>query len=401
LPKLNNIICFSLIENHRGQKGRHMTAFQTKTPNTFLNRTKKRDVAGLRQAGDISADAKLHPSGFDLPASGDPAADPVEKYLDEISVISLLSAGDEKALAKRIRKGIMARKKLEQNDVRGREKERLTKQADRGRLAEGLLFKANLRLVAYLAGGYSNCGMSLSDLIQEGNLGLMRAVEKFDHRKGTRFSTYAAYWIKQAINRAISRQASTVRLPEHTIQTLNDINGIRLWLEAEQGREAGCEEIALEMGLLSAEDVKKIKKARADGKPLDAALKKRWSEAAGRVGALAGIGRESIPFGGSGDEEEGRSPEELLGDKANPDPFQIVFRQEINARLCEIIGSLNELECRVLQMRFGLVDGFEMTVDEVAEELGLAPQRVRQLEARAMRNLRHPDLSSRLKELLK
>lgn len=383
------------------QKGRRMPAFHTKTPGSSLTRIKGPHAAGLRQVEDPSADVDSLPSGSDLPDSSDPAVDPVSKYLDEISAISLLSADEEKALARRVRKGIQARKKLEQNDVRGEEAQRLNKLDARGRLAESLLFKANLRLVAYLAGGYRNFGVGLSDLIQEGNIGLLRAVEKFDHRKGTRFSTYAAWWIKQAIGRAVSQQAHTIRLPEHTKKSINDINSIRRWLEVEQGREAGWREIALEMGLLSAEDVKKIKKALAAGQPLDAALKKRWREAADRVSAMAGIGRESIPFGGSGDEEEGRSPEEVLGDGANPDPFDIVFRQEINEKLCEIMGSLGELECKVLQMRFGLVDGCEMTVDEVADELGLTFDRVRQLETLGLRKLRHPDISSRLKDLLK
>ena len=337
-----------------------MPAFHTKTSGPSLTRVKGQHAAGRRQIEGIPAGANLQPSGSYLPDPTESAADPVSKYLDEISAISLLSADDEKALAKRIRKGIMARKKLEQNDGRGEDTEKLKKQGEWGRMAEGLLFKANLRLVAYLAGGYRNTGMSLSDLIQEGNIGLLRA-----------------------------------------IQSINDINSIRRWLETEKGREADCREIALEMGLLSAQDVKKIKKALASGKPLDAALKKRWNEAAGRVGALAGIGREAIPFGSSGDEEDGRCPEELLGDETNPDPFDVIFRQETKERLFEIMGSLGEQECRVLQMRFGLVDGCEMTVEEVADELGLTSDRVRQLETKAMRNLRHPAISSRLKDLLK
>ena len=382
-----------------------MPVFHTKTSgSSLLPRPKGSHGAGLRQADGIFSDGDFQPSKTNLPDSrdsNDPAADPVAKYLGEISGISLLSADDEKALARRIQKGIRARKKLEQKDVQEEEAERLKKLESRGKLAERLLFKANLRLVAYLAGGYRNFGLNLSDLIQEGNIGLLRAVEKFDPRKGTRFSTYAAWWIKQAIGRALSQQAHTIRLPEHTSKSINDLNSIRRWLEAEQGREADCREIALEMGLLSAEDVKKIKKALASGQPLDAALKNRWSEAADRVSALSCIGREAIPFAKSGDEDEGRSPEEELGDDGNPNPFDIVFRREINEKLCEVMGSLGEPECRVLQMRFGLVDGDEMTVDEVADELGLTPERVRQLEAKALRDLRHPDISSRLKDLLK
>jgi RNA polymerase primary sigma factor len=387
--------------NHRGNKARHMPAFDTKTPGSSITGLKETDAAGLQRIGTLLAEADLELTAADLQGSNAPSADPVRKYLDEISAIPRLSADDEKALSEQIRKGLRARSRLEKNDLRGHEAEKLRKQKARGTLAGRLLFKANLRLVVYLARRYDGFGVSLPDLIQEGNIGLLRAVEKFDHRKETRFSTYAAWWIKQAIGRAVAQQARPVRLPEHTIQSINDINSIRRWLEAEEGREAGCRDIALEVGLLSAEDVEKIKKALAAKKSPDPSLEKRWHEAARRVSALTGLIRQPIPLGKPSNEEEGRSIEEELRDGANPDPVEILYRRQINSKLCEIMGALSEEECKVLQMRYGLSDRSEMTVDEVADELGLAPERVRQLETRALRSLRHPDLSSQLKDLLK
>ena len=255
--------------------------------------------------------------------------------------------------------------------------------------------------MAYLAKDYSGLGLNILDLIQEGNIGLLRAVEKFDHHRETKFSTYAAYWIKQAISRAIARQAHIIRVPEHAIQSINDVKSVRRWLEAEQGRGADCREIALEMGLFSDGEVRKIKKALAGKKRVDPSLEKRWRDAADRVDGLIGINRNPISLERPTDPEEGRSLEEELGDGANPDPLDVIYRRQMNKKICEIMGALGEQECKVLQMRFGLAADSEMTVDEVADELGLTPERVRQLATKALRNLRHPDLSSRLKELLK
>jgi RNA polymerase primary sigma factor len=255
--------------------------------------------------------------------------------------------------------------------------------------------------VVHLAKRYRWSGMSTLDLIQEGNIGLLYAVEKFDHRKETRFSTYAAWWIKQAISRAVAQQARPVRLPENQLQSINDINSIRRWLESEEDRETDPSEIALETGLLSAEDIAGIRVSIADDKPLDPSIEKRWREAAEKVSGLMGLSLEAVSLAKPVDDEDGRSLEEQLKDGSNLDPLLVIQREQINSKICEILGCLGEIEQQVMIMRFGLLDGSEMTVEEVAEELNITPERVKQLETKALRSLRHPDISSQLKDLLK
>jgi RNA polymerase primary sigma factor len=378
-----------------------MSASHLPAPGSPVTGIKKPGTAGRQQIEKFIDGEDFQPSAADLPDSGETAVDPFHKYFDEISAIPLLSKEDEKALAVRVRNGIRAGEELEQDDVRGQKAEKLKNLETQGKLAGRLLFKANLRLVAYLAKDYSGLGLNILDLIQEGNIGLLRAVEKFDHRRETKFSTYAAYWIKQAISRSIAREGHIIRVPEHAIQSINDVKSVQRWLEAEQGRGADCREIALEMGLLSDGEVRKIKDALAGKKRVDPSLEKRWREAADKVDGLIGINRNPISLERPADQDERRSLAEELGDRANPDPLDVVYRGQMNRKLCEIMGALSEQECKVLQMRFGLADGGEMTVDEVADDLGLTPERVRQLETRALRGLRHPDLSNQLKELMK
>lgn len=359
------------------------------------------DAAGLQEVEALIADSDFRPGGHDLPESTDLAVDSIQKYLNEISTIPLLSPEEEKSLARRVRQGVEARSKLEQNDLQGEEAEKLRQLDASGKLAGRLLFQANLRFVVHMAKRYRWSEMSTLDLIQEGNIGLLHAVEKFDHRKETRFTTYAAWWIRQAIGRAVARQARPVRLPENQLQSINDINSIRRWLESEEGREADPAEIALETGLLAAEDVALIQASRDGQKPLGTSLEKRWREAADRVSSLMGLSRQAVSLAKPADDEDGRSLEGQLKDKSNTDPLIVIQRKQINSKICEVLDCLGEMERKVLSMRFGLQGGGEMTVDEVAEELGITAARARKLETVALRSLRHPDLSGQLKELLK
>jgi RNA polymerase primary sigma factor len=366
-----------------------------------LDGLERPDAAGLREVETLIANEDFRPAESDSSDYTDVASDSVQKYLNEISAIPLLSPADENALTKRIRQGVKARNRLENNDLKGEEAEHLRKLDARGRLAGLLLFQANLRFVVYLAKRYRWSEMSMQDLIQEGNIGLLYAVEKFDHRKGARFATYAAWWIKQAIGRAVAQQARPVRLPENQLQFINDINSIRCWLEAEEGREADHAEIALETGLLPDEDVAIIRASISGDNPIDPSIEKRWREAAGKVSGLMGLGREVVSLAKHADAEDGRSLEEQLADRSNPDPDVVIHRQQINSKICKILDCLGEMERKVMMMRFGLQGDGEMTVDEVAEELGIRPERVKQLETKALRTLRHPELSGQLKELLK
>jgi len=378
-----------------------MPAFQMKTPGSALAGLHEPDAAGLLEVEALINEKDLRLSSSDQTDPTDFAADSIQKYLNEISKIPLLSTAEENALAERIRKGVRARNRLEENDLKGEEAEHLKKLDARGKLAGRLLFQANLRFVVYLAKRYGWSGLSMPDLIQEGNIGLLHAVEKFDHRRGTKFSTYAAWWIRQAIGRAISQQARSVRLPENQLQSINDINSIRRWLEADECREVNPSEIALESGLMSAEDVANIRVSLAKNRVLDPSLERRWREATGKVNGLMGLGRDAVSLEKHADGEDGRTLEEQLTDESNTDPLLFIQRKQINSKICEILRCLDEMERKVLMMRFGLVDGTEMTVDEVAQELNITPARVKQLEITALRCLRHPDLSGQLKKLLK
>jgi RNA polymerase primary sigma factor len=400
-PILNKIGCFYLIAKFWVQKGKNMSASYMPASGSLLDGLEGPDVAGLQEVEAFIIDEGFRPGGSDQPDSTDVTADPIQKYLNEISAIPLLSPGDEKALAEQVRKGVEARSKLEKNDLQGKEAEQLRQLDARGKLAGRLLFQANLRFVVHLAKRYRCSGMSALDLIQEGNIGLLYAVEKFDHRKKTRFTTYAAWWIKQAICRAVAQQARPVRLPENQLQSINDINSIRRWLESEEDRETDPSEIALETGLLSAEDVAGIRASLAADKPLDPSLEKRWREAAGKVSGLMGLGREVVSLEKPADGEDGRTLEEQLKDGSDTDPLLVIQRKQINRKICEILNCLGEVERQVMMMRFGLLDGSEMTVEEVAEELNITPLRVKQLETKALRSLRHPDISDQLKALLK
>lgn len=271
--------------------------------------------------------------------------DPVRMYLKEIGKVSLLSADEEIELAKRMEKGDEAAKK---------------------RLAE-----ANLRLVVSIAKRYVGRGMLFLDLIQEGNLGLIKAVEKFDYRKGYKFSTYATWWIRQAITRAIADQARTIRIPVHMVETINKLIRVSRQLLQELGREPTPEEIAEEMNM-----------------PVE------------RVREILKISQEPVSLETPIGEEEDSHLGDFIQDDNVPVPADAAAFTLLKEQLVEVLSTLTEREQKVLRLRFGLDDGRARTLEEVGKEFSVTRERIRQIEAKALRKLRHPSRSRKLKDYL-
>ena len=271
--------------------------------------------------------------------------DPVRMYLKEIGKVPLLSAEEEITLAKRMENGDESAKK---------------------RLAE-----ANLRLVVSIAKRYVGRGMLFLDLIQEGNLGLIKAVEKFDYRKGYKFSTYATWWIRQAITRAIADQARTIRIPVHMVETINKLIRVSRQLLQELGREPQPEEIAKEMNM-SVDRVREILKISQEPVSLE------------------------TPIG----EEEDSHLGDFIQDDNVPVPAAAAAFTLLKEQLVEVLGTLTEREQKVLRLRFGLDDGRARTLEEVGKEFNVTRERIRQIEAKALRKLRHPSRSRKLKDYL-
>ena len=271
--------------------------------------------------------------------------DPVRMYLKEIGKVPLLSAEEEIELAKRMESGDQEAKK---------------------RLAE-----ANLRLVVSIAKRYVGRGMLFLDLIQEGNLGLIKAVEKFDYRKGYKFSTYATWWIRQAITRAIADQARTIRIPVHMVETINKLIRVSRQLLQELGREPTPEEISEEMGM-----------------PVD------------RVREILKISQEPVSLETPIGEEEDSHLGDFIQDDNVPVPAEAASFTLLREQLVEVLGTLTEREQKVLRLRFGLDDGRARTLEEVGKEFNVTRERIRQIEAKALRKLRHPSRSRKLKDYL-
>ncbi|NOX61678.1 MAG: RNA polymerase sigma factor RpoD [Chloroflexi bacterium] len=340
--------------------------------------------------------------------------DPVRQYLHEIGQHRLLTAEEEVAIAKRIRAGQEAEKQVRElvDDEKMPIKEALALLPEEKRrelepvIEDGLkaqqeLSNSNLRLVVSVAKRYIGRGMSFLDLIQEGNLGLLRAVQKFDYRLGYKFSTYATWWIRQSISRAIADQARTIRIPVHMVESINRMLRVQRQLTQELGREPTPEEIALEMDLIEpVEEREAIKKALAEGRPLDPVQKRTLKRATAKVRRIMRVSQEPMSLEMPVGNEDSSSLGDFIEDESMPAPADAASHQLLKEQMQEILEQLNERERKVLEMRFGLYDGNSRTLEEVGQEFGVTRERIRQIEAKALRKLRHPIRSRKLRDYL-
>ena len=332
----------------------------------------------------------------------DPTAtsDPVRMYLHEIGRTNLLSGDEEVTLATAIQDGKTAGQKLKDGSSSADERDQLALARQRGQSAEQRLAQANLRLVVSVAKRYVGRGMSFLDLIQEGNIGLLRAVDKFDPTLGYKFSTYATWWIRQAISRAIADQARTIRIPVHMVESINRQIRVQRRLTQDLGREPTPEEIAVEMDYLSLEDRISIEETLAAGRRLEPALNRRWQIAAAKVRRIMRIAQEPMSLETPVGTEDNSSLGDFLEDDSLPGPADQASRRLLKEQMSEILSGLTDRERRVLEMRFGLRDGNARTLEEVGQEFGVTRERIRQIEAKALRKLRHPIRSRKLRDYL-
>ena len=333
---------------------------------------------------DVDDEDEIEVEKIDLSVpDGVSIEDPVRMYLKEIGKVPLLSAEEEIELAKNMEAGAVAKEKiaiLKSREENATEEElaeikeeikNLQKDLDAGDEAKKRLAEANLRLVVSIAKRYVGRGMLFLDLIQEGNLGLIKAVEKFDYRKGYKFSTYATWWIRQAITRAIADQARTIRIPVHMVETINKLIRVSRQLLQELGREPSPEEIAAEMNM-----------------PVE------------RVREILKIPQEPVSLETPIGEEEDSHLGDFIQDDNVPVPADAAAFTLLKEQLEEVLGTLTEREQKVLTLRFGLEDGRARTLEEVGKEFNVTRERIRQIEAKALRKLRHPSRSRKLKDYL-
>jgi RNA polymerase primary sigma factor len=306
------------------------------------------------------------------------SSDPVRMYLKEIGRVPLLKAEDEVDLAKKIEAGMMAAEKLADLEAGGAlptleptELRRLERLVRKGERAKSELTQANLRLVVSIAKRYVGRGMLILDLIQEGNLGLMRAVEKFDYTKGFKFSTYATWWIRQAITRAIADQARTIRIPVHMVESINKVHRVQRQMMQELEREPTLEELADKVDMSPAR-VREIMRISQDLLSLDA------------------------PVG----EEDDSNLADFIEDQQADAPAEMAAKMMLNSAVEEALQELNDREKAVVRMRFGLDDGQARTLEEVGREFGVTRERIRQIESKTLAKLRHPHRSQKLRDYL-
>jgi RNA polymerase primary sigma factor len=309
---------------------------------------------------------------------GGPGSDPVRMYLKEIGKVPLLTAEQEVSLAQKIERGLGAAAQLViledgygGDGVPRTERRPLERQVTEGLEAKEILIEANLRLVVSIAKRYRNRGMAFLDLIQEGNLGLMRAVDKFDYTKGFKFSTYATWWIRQAITRAIADQARTIRIPVHMVETINKVVRVQRQMLQELGREPTLEELA-----------------------------DRTEMTTSRVREILRINQDTVSLNEPMGDEEDFSLSDVIEDQGAVVPADAAARALLNEAVKQALSELSDREQKVVRLRFGLDDGQMRTLEEVGREFGVTRERIRQIESKTLAKLRHPMRSSRLRDYL-
>jgi RNA polymerase primary sigma factor len=319
----------------------------------LLARRRRRRQARTGSAGDTST------------------SDPVRMYLKEIGRVELLSGEEERRLAQAIDDGNRAAIELDRPDLQPDERRRLLRAVRAGQSAKSELIQANLRLVVSIAKRYTLRGMQFLDLIQEGNLGLMRAVDKFDHTKGFKFSTYATWWIRQAITRSIADQARTIRIPVHMVESMNRVLRMQRQMHQELEREPTLDELSERVGL-----------------PVD------------RVREILRISQDPLSLDSPLGEEDDSSLADFIPDLSADTPADMATKKMLVQAVEEALGELSDREQEIVRMRFGLDDGQAKTLEDVGREFGVTRERIRQIEAKTLAKLRHPMRSQKLKEFL-
>jgi RNA polymerase primary sigma factor len=279
-----------------------------------------------------------------------------------------------------------------------REVELIRSRADE---ANAAIIRANLRLVVSVAKRYLGRGISLLDLIQEGNLGLLRAVNKFDPRRGFKFSTYATWWIRQSINRSIAEQARTIRIPVHLFEAITRLLHVQRTLTQQLGRDPTNEELALETGYLSPADVQAVLRAHAEDVPLEPELQRRRDQATTKVDHILRSAEEPVSLDGpAGIDEDSSQLSDFIEDVDALEPLDAASREMLREQVRHSLAALSERERQVLELRFGLIDGKDHTLEEVSRYFDVTRERIRQIEAKALRKLRHPTRSRLLRDYL-